>query len=342
VVTPARRFAKGVVVALLCAASCAFAAAVEDALPVWPAAPEAARIRFVRSFACAEDLGIRKGFLARLKDFIFGEADSHVVRPMAVVADGEFVYVADPGARGVHRFDVAGGDYALIGGPDDTPLPSPVGLARGADGEIYVTDSMLAQVFVIRPGQQRAQPLQLGAVLVQPTGIAYDAAVRRLYVTDTGAHRIEAFDRSGAHVAQIGARGSGDGEFNFPTYLWLGSHGRLYVTDSLNYRVEVFDANGRFMSKLGRQGGGTGEAARPKGVATDREGHIYLVDALFHAVQVFDEAGRLLLPIGQIGQERGEFWLPTGIFIDPDTDLIYVADSYNRRVQVLRYVGGPG
>lgn len=338
--TFARRVATAVAITLLCATAPAFAAA--DALPVWPAAPDPARINFVRSFACAEDLGIRKGFFARLKDFIFGEADSHVVRPMAVVADGDLVYVADPGAMGVHRFDVAGGDYALIVGPDDTPLPSPVGLARGADGDIYVADSVLAQVLVIHPGAKHGEALKLGAVLAQPTGIAYDAGARRLYVSDTAAHRVEAFDRNGAHVAQIGMRGSSDGEFNFPTYLWLGPQNRLYVTDSLNYRVEAFNANGSFVAKLGRQGAGTGEAARPKGVATDRYGHIYVVDALFHAIQIFDEAGRLLLPIGQIGQGSGEFWLPTGIFIDQDSDLIYVADSWNRRVQVLRYVGGPG
>lgn len=315
-------------------------AADTGALPVWPAPPEQARVRFVRSFSSAEDLGLQKGFLAKLKDFLFGAEDSRLRRPMAVAVDGDVVFVADPDAGGVHRFDTAGGDYALIGGPDDAPLPSPVGLARGADGEIYVADSVLAQVLVIARGARHAVPLAFDAPPAQPTGIAFDASGGRLYVTDTANHRIEVFDRAGKHLQRIGKRGTGDGEFNFPTYLWLASPHRLYATDSLNYRIEVFDAGGRFLGKLGRQGNGTGEAARPKGVATDRQGHVYVVDALFNAVQIFDGDGRLLLPIGQIGQERGEFWLPTGIFVDQATGLIYVADSYNRRVQVLAYVGG--
>lgn len=323
----------------------AAAAAEEDSaapLPAWPPAPEKARVEFVRSFSCAEDLGIRKSFFARLKDFIFGEENSRIVRPMAVVADGNAIFVADPGARGVHRFEAASGDYTLITGPDDAPLPSPVGLARGSGGDIYVADSALARVFVIRPGAKHAVPLDLDGTLGQPTGVAFDTATNRLFVADTAAHRIAVFDRDGRHVAQIGARGSGNGEFNFPTYLWLTSAGRLYVTDSLNFRIESFDTQGRFVAKFGRQGNGTGEAARPKGVATDRFGHVYVVDALFHAIQIFDEDGRLLLPVGQIGQQPGEFWLPTGLFIDPQSDLIYVADSYNRRIQVLHYVGGPG
>jgi hypothetical protein len=309
--------------------------------PVWPAAPDKARVEFVKTFANADDLGIGKSFFARLKDFIFGEAGTRIVRPMAVVAGQGVIYVADPGARGVHRFDTTANDYALITAPDGAPLPSPVGLARGTGGEVFVTDSKLAQVFVIAPGTKEAQPLHLDAPLKQPTGIAFDAAAGKLYVVDTSAHRIDVFARSGALLGRIGTRGSDDGEFNFPTFICLTPQGDLYVTDSLNFRVQSFDAQGRFLAKFGRQGDGTGDAARQKGVAVDSYGHIYIVDALFHAFQIFDAAGRLLLPVGTRGQERGEFWLPTGIFIDRDDgDTIYIADSYNQRIQVLRYVGG--
>ena len=38
----------------------------------------------------------------------------------------------------------------------------------------------------------------------------------------------------------------------------------------------------------------------------------------------------------------GEFRLPVGLFIGGSGgDTIYIADSYNQRVQVFRYVGGP-
>jgi hypothetical protein len=67
---------------------------------------------------------------------------------------------------------------------------------------------------------------------------------------------------------------------------------------------------------------------------------VYVVESLYSALQVFDGEGRLLLSLGTQGSGRGEFWMPVGIFIDPQ-DRIYIADSYNRRVQVLRYIGGP-
>jgi DNA-binding beta-propeller fold protein YncE len=305
---------------------------------VWPAAPAEPRIRYVRSFSRPEDLGIRKSMLQRLTEFVFGESDPRMVRPTAVVANDGVLYVADAGALGVHRFDTRDGGYLLLRAEGDKALPSPVGLAIGPGGEVYVTDSALARVYVIRPGADQATPLAV-AGLRQPTGIAYDRTQGRLYVTDTAAHAIVAFDAKGNEVSRIGTRGAGQGQFNYPTLIWCDAAGRLFVTDSLNFRVQVFDGNGRFLTAWGRHGDGTGDAARQKGVATDRHGHVYVVDALFHAFQIFDDHGAFLLSVGGMGQDRGEFWLPMGIFVGDD-DVIYVADAYNRRVQMFRYLGG--
>ena len=314
---------------------------VETKAPLlWPAAPDAPRVVFVRSFSRPDDLGISRGFLKRIADLLFGRDESHLVRPMAVVAVDDIVYVADPGAKGVHRFDQKGGNYELIHAAGETALISPVGLALGDAGEVYVSDSALAAVFVIRPGAKEATPLALAARLGQPTGIAFDATRGRLFVVDTSAHRINVFRRDGSLDSSFGGRGTEAGEFNFPTLIWRTREGRLYVTDSLNFRIQSFDDNGRFLAKFGGLGDGSGDLPRQKGVATDRYGHVYVVDSLFHAIQIFDHSGRFLLSLGGIGHERGEFWLPTGLFIGAD-DRIYVADSFNQRVQVLRYIGGP-
>lgn len=306
---------------------------------VWPAAPEPPRVAFVQAFSRAEDLGIRKGFWQRFGELLFGAEDIRIVRPMAVVEADGVLYVADPGVRGVHRFDRANGRYELVLRAGRQPLPSPVGLARGAAGEVFVTDSALRKVFVIRPNAQVAEEIALRAELRQPTGIAVDSALGRIYVTDTAAHRVQVFARDGAHVGSIGERGAGPAQFNYPTLLWRDSGGRLYVTDSLNFRVQIIDPQGRFVAQFGRHGDGTGDLARHKGVATDSRGHIYVVDSLLHALQIFDASGRLLLALGAQGREPGEFWLPAGVFIG-EGDTIYVADAYNRRVQVFRYIGG--
>lgn len=333
----------GMAVLLLALGACAAPAAITPdaaATLVWPSAPVEARVIFVRSISRPGDLGIVKGFFQRLVEVIFGETQAQLIRPMAVLNVDDVLYVADPGAKGVHRFDRRAGRYDLIRAAGGKQLPSPVGLARGENGGVYVTDSALGDVFLIGAGAEFAVRVPLMQGAGQPTGIAFDAAARRLYVVDTSVHRINVYTPDGSLLSTIGRRGSGDGEFNFPTMLWRSEAGRILVTDSLNFRTQIFDLEGHFIGKFGRAGDGSGDSPRQKGVATDRYGHVYVVDALLHSVQIFDESGRFLLAIGGLGQDHGEFRLPAGIFIGDD-DMIYVADSYNQRVQVFRYVGGP-
>lgn len=329
----------------LLAGGCATSAPATDSevpatAQVWPEPPAEPRIGYVRSFSRPADLGIKKSFFERLGEFFVGASDARLIRPMAVVetADGTLC-VADPGAKGVQCFDAKRGRYRLVQGVADAPLPSPVGLAVGARGEVYVADSALRQILVIEPGARQATPWALQSEIRQPTGLAFDPVSQQLYVVDTAAHDIKVFAADGALRKAFGRRGTGDGEFNFPTMIWRDAAGRLYVTDSLNFRIQMFDAQGRFLGRFGRHGDATGDLSRPKGVATDRLGHVYVIDSMFHALQVFDRNGAFLLAVGGQGRAAGKFWLPTGLFVS-DNDTIYIADSHNQRVQVLRYIGG--
>jgi len=307
--------------------------------PVWPQGSAAPRIAFVQSINSAADLGIQRAMLSRIADWLFGEEETRLVRPMAVLKLADALYVADPGVNGVHRFDSKRGSYEVIRAAGDTVLPSPVALASSGDGSVYIADSRLGKLLRVSPGSSVAIPLALDVPVGQPTGLAFDATTQRIYVTDTLAHCVLVYSTDGRLLSRIGERGTGPGQFNFPTLLWLGPDRRLYVTDTLNFRVQVLDAEGKFITTFGRQGDSSGDAARPKGVATDSEGHIYVVDGAFHAFQIFDTAGRYLLGVGERGSDPGEFWLPAGIAIDAH-DRIYIADSYNRRVQVFQYLTG--
>ena len=321
-----------------CAANTSHDITAQHAL-VWPPPPAQARIAYERNFSKPADLGIARGFLQWLSDVFTGREEFHLIRPMAiVVTTDKQIYVADPGAGGVHRFDQQAGKYHLISRADEQILPSAVGLALGPANSVYVVDSELAQLFQIRAGAEIATPLFPQLKLRQPTGIAYDAGTGRLYIADTAQHHILVLSATGEVIKTFGRRGHGDGEFNYPTYLWLDARHRLFVTDSLNFRIQIFDQNGNYLSKFGQHGDGSGNLSRPKGVALDADGHVYVVDALFHALQIFDEQGHLLLPVGQRGTSPGEFYLPTGIFIDNSSE-IYIADSHNQRVQILRYLG---
>lgn len=306
----------------------------------WPEPPDPPRIAFVQAFARPADLGIRPGFWGRLVSVVAGAPKNAMVRPMDVVATtgGGMIYVADPDARCVHRFDLERSRYDCLGLSRDESLGSPVGLAITPAGRLYVADSMLRGIYTIGAGEKHLERLAISAELRQPTGVAWDEDAGILFVTDTGAQTIKAFMPGGEQVLGFGERGTGPGQVNYPTYLWLPGDGELIVTDSLNFRVQRFATDGEFLHAFGKNGDQAGDFARPKGVATDSQGHIYVVDALFNGVQIFDRQGGLLLAFGEQGQGPGQFWLPNGIHVTPD-NMIFVADAYNRRVQVLRYIG---
>lgn len=314
---------------------------VTQAERVWPEPPAEARIRFVKSVYSAEDLGIKKSFWKRLGEFITGPSSTRLVRPMAVVMDPrrEILYVADPGARGIHRFDLRGSSYKLLRRENDLPLPSPVGMALGADHRVFITDSALGRLFVATPDAQFLSPVELAPAPQQPTGVVFEQKTGELYIVDTTAHAIKVYSDSGTLIRQFGQRGAAPGEFNFPTALWQDRQGQLLITDSLNFRIQRLNTRGQFLSQFGQLGDASGDLSRPKGAATDSSGHVYVVDSMFHAFQIFDDTGKLLLILGAQGHGAGEFWLPTGIFIAPD-DSIYISDSHNRRVQIFRYIGG--
>jgi len=67
----------------------------------------------------------------------------------------------------------------------------------------------------------------------------------------------------------------------------------------------------------------------------DRAGHVFVSDSAFDNIQVFDLAGNLLMFFGGAGGQSGRFNLPAGLFVDHE-DRLFVADSYNHRVQVFK------
>lgn len=307
---------------------------------VWPQPPARARIRFVRSVARPEDLGVRPSMWQRLGQIIAGKHEEWMVRPTAAVARGPIIYVADPGAQALWMIDLEHGRFRKTFKAAEQPLVSPVGLAVGGDGRVYLVDSFLAKVFVY-DADLEFRSVIADSAFRRPAGLAFDLAVDRLYVADSAAHRVWIYTGDGTRVGAIGRRGSGAGEFNFPTHVAVGRGGTIYVTDSLGFRVETFEREGRFAGSFGRHGDSSGDFASPKGVAVDSQGHVYVVESLFDAVQIFDGRGRFLLSFGERGVGLGKFWLPVGVFIDRE-DRIYVADAYNQRIQIFQYLAGAG
>jgi len=311
--------------------------ATNQAHLVWPAPPAPARIAFVQTIATPRDAGVRTAPLKKIAHWFAGEDPGNAAlrKPFAVAFDADSnLVVTDTGANAVGFLDRKEKKWRRWTSIGKLRFASPVGVAKQGS-LIFVADSVLGAVIVFNTDGKLQHVITNG--LERP--VALTLVSNRLFVADSQQHGIRVFRFDGTPDGGFGQRGTGPGEFNYPTHL-ATHHGRLYVTDSMNSRVQVVGTSGQFVAQIGRSGDGPGQFSRPKGVAVDTDGRAYVVDALFDNVQIFDPEGRLLLAFGGSGQGPGQFWLPAGIALSPRNEIV-VADAFNHRLQLFQLLPPP-
>ncbi len=310
---------------------------------VWPAPPAAARIRYIGQLRSAADLNAPPKLFQTLGDWLLGApVPPELYGPRSVVctADGQRVWVADPGGRCLHQFDLERRGYQKVERAGPTRLLTPVGVCLGPDETLYVCDAEDVAIHRLAADSGAlVESLTLPEEVHRPVAVRYDPVADELYVADVAGHDVKILGRDGALRRVVGTRGAKPGEFNFPCDVALDGD-TVWVVDTGNYRVQGLTQAGAPHVTFGQAGDAPGDLALPKGLALDSDGHLYVVDGRFENVQVFDRRGQLLLVFGQEGTGPGQLWLPGGIFIDPQ-DRIWVCDSYNRRVQVFQYLRTP-
>jgi len=303
----------------------------------WPSEPARAKIGYVGSLASSADLkSPRKPFQGVVDLFVGKSPAAELYGPRSVVTTGggSRVWIADPGGRCLHLFDLHNREYKKMTHAGGERMLSPSGLCVGPGETIFVCDAEAASIHQLSEHTGALErSLHLADHLKRPVALCYDHSAEHLFVVDVAAHNVTVLGLDGRLIRVIGRRGSGAGQFNFPC--GIANDGEIiWIADAGNQRVQGLSHVGDPVVTFGRAGDTPGRMALPKAVATDSDGHVYVLDARFENVQIFDRAGNLLLVIGEEGTGPGQFWLPAGIFVDPN-DRIWICDMYNRRVQVF-------
>ena len=311
---------------------------------VWPAPPLTTRIEFVRSLFSEDDIGRDITFNEKLVEFISGKKPpaNRIAEPMglAVSDDGSRLYVSDYAQLAVFVFDFAQKSFTKIGA--EAPLGRPMGVALDDQENLYVAEQEKKGITVFNRKGEKIRFITDPSV-ERPGGVAIDRARGRIYLADTAhtkseTHTVKIFDMQGKLLGNLGqGKGSGPGQFLFPTYVSVDRQGKVYVTDTLNSRVQVFDAEGKYMQRFGERGNSWGMFDKPKGVATDSFGNVYVVDSGWSNVQIFNPKGQVMLFFGGRGPIPGMLQNPAPIAIDRQ-NRIYVGDYLNHRIGVYQLV----
>ncbi|MCU7917835.1 MAG: NHL repeat-containing protein [Candidatus Thiodiazotropha sp. (ex Epidulcina cf. delphinae)] len=173
--------------------------------------------------------------------------------------------------------------------------------------------------------------------MVMPTDVAIGKG-QRVYVVDSGNHRVLAYAADGSFLFAFGSKGSGAGQLDSPVGIAASRDGRVLVADRGNRRVQIFDSDGAFLKTITTI---LGDAeVVPVDVAVDQaEKRIFVSgSAPYHRLLIFDNSGKAIGIWGKPGNNFGEFRYPAALAVSKD-DETYIVDVFNTRVQVLNDKG---
>lgn len=216
-------------------------------------------------------------------------------------------------------------------------LPSPLGVAVGPDGRVYVTATGSGQIHIYDslgeqelgafspPGSDEADRVPV-YVAVNPSG--------DVYVSDRAAAAIFIFSPDGTPKGEVAAP-EGFDDWH-PLGLAFDTEGNLYVADVTpdKHRILVFDPAGELKVSFGTQGEEQGELWYPNGIAVDSEGRIFVADSNNGRMQAFDENGEFLFLISR-GMSEGDLAMPRGIAFDTE-DRLLIVDTTRASIQAYK------
>jgi DNA-binding beta-propeller fold protein YncE len=227
------------------------------------------------------------GYLMKFGSRGNGEGQFNAPWGIAVDRVRGYIYVVDSANFRVQKFDMAGEFIMAWGsfGNGDGQFYFPRGVAVDqSDGSVYVVDmgnhriqkfdtgtNVLPQLLTkwggsSEPGHASSPLAQEAGQLRNPWGIAVDGA-GDVYVTDTGNHRVEKFDKEGNFITQWGGMGIGDGQFNFPYGIVVDAKGSVFVVDSGNTRVQQFMPADEGSERLQEEAEAAAELDKTQGTA---------------------------------------------------------------------------
>ena len=228
----------------------------------------------------------------------------------------------------------------------------PIGVAIGADGNLYVSDHNNYSIRKIKPDSEvstlagSSTPGYVDATgtaarFAGPFDVAGDAT-GNVYVADYGNNRIRKITPSGEVSTMAGStdgfvNGNGTAaNFSGPEGVAVDASGNVYVADSRNHCIRKITSAGDVttLAGSGTQGfaDGTGTAAQfygPSDVAVDGAGNVYVADRFNHRLRKITSNGVVTTLVN--GTTFNGLW---GIAVDANGN-VYVSDNTTNSISKI-------
>jgi sugar lactone lactonase YvrE len=239
------------------------------------------------------------------------------------------LWIADFGNSRLRIFDREGGFLGGWGGRSSTTygLREPCSVSIRGD-DVYIADTWNGRVqhFTLS-GEWKSS----AGELYGPRGVAA-APDGKVWVTDTGNHRVIAYDRDLGNKQIIGKHGKGPLEFSSPVGIASDDAGSIYVADTGNRRIQVLSGDGAFLGSIPVRGW---KGAVEPHIEIAPDGGVYSTDPEANVVIALDRAGAETRRWAADDQGM-KFSKPTGLALDRKNAVLYVINSGSNTILKLQ------
>ena len=155
-----------------------------------------------------------------------------------------------------------------------------------------------------------------------------------LLVCDYHNHKVVVFNSELQYSHSIGGQGEGHGKFQSPSGIAVDDTGHLFIADQGNNCIQKFNIDGSFICQFGMHGNSEGQFNSPHGLVISKTGRLHVCDRGNHRIQVIEDHNFVLL-FGKHGSGPGSFYMPSSVTFNNLETQLFVADSYNHRIQLF-------
>lgn len=247
----------------------------------------------------------------------------------AAVDDGGVLHVSEGGNDRLQTFDAEGQSVAVWA----EGIGRPMHIAFDGEGRLLVPAYREDRILLFDESNERVDSFG-GDWVDGPAGVAAGPKGRYV-VADFYNHAVHIVGGDGAVDETIGSKGTGPGEFTYPTDVEVTPKGDIWVADAYAHRVQILAPDGTHRRTVGRKG--TEKPGRfhvATGIDRGPDGHLYVADFKNDRVQVLDPGGEVLAVLD--GADGGDASMRRPTDVVAAAGRLHVVDHGNHQIDVYR------
>jgi DNA-binding beta-propeller fold protein YncE len=280
-----------------------------------------------------------------------GPTGNRISFPLGVSVSNNLLYVADSGKNRVRVWDLQGNQTREFTDPGSgtCDLNDPRDADADPSGNVYIANYKNHNIVKLSATGTCLTNWATGTIASNtPYGVrvAPDPVENAslVYVALGNEDTIEVYRQNGNKVGVVGGQGgvTMPGTFEELRRVAVAPDGDIWGADLWGWRLERFNRTATgwtYAQSIGAPLPASTNSAvfhQPHQVAFSADGTVNIVDTVHHRVVRMSPTGQILKECGRRGSAIGQYNWPRGVAVDPVTGYLWVANTKQYNIHVIR------